>query len=131
MRFRSITAAELLHIPLLTLTVMTTLQTPYSARAASPIYHRMDQIMPLDWWLLGMAVTAAVMVAGLLLQRVPLTILGYVLVATLWLTVAGLVYDIARTFQTPLIYAFVGASAIYRAADLWVQWREPARAGPP
>lgn len=124
LRARNISAIEVLYIPFLFLTVYATYRTSHAAIQESPLYHQMEQLAPLNVWLAVIFVCAVLIFFGALDHELLAMVAGYLVSAVIWLTVAGLIYDLTHTYQTPLVYVFVGIAAIYRTADLWVTRRD-------
>lgn len=117
---RHISAFSVLMLPFHILFAVIMLATPRAHVAASPVYSKLTEALPIEFWAIGLIFMSACVLVGILRRRWMLARIGYVLMAAWWFLIGGLVYSAATTLLSPSVYVLIALTCLYRQAEIAV-----------
>lgn len=114
------TAFDALMVPFMWLFAAIMLATSAQAIHASPVYGRLVDLAPIEAWAILLATLATLVVLSISCQWWYLARLSYVLLATWWFAIGGLVYLASTTLLSPAVYCLIAFVCLYRQAEIAV-----------
>lgn len=119
--YRRVSALEAFYVPVMVALAWTVWHVPQAQREGVPLYDRMEDIAPLDWWSLFIWLNSAALVIGFVVDSLWVIRISYALFTALWLFVAIVSWQTAPSYVGVVLWGSFALAPALRQGELVVK----------